>query len=183
MIPGTLTDADWASTIGLIRKRAGITGGLNTKPTLVDNYLKTNYFPEISDPSILEIRRERGIELCLEGFRFDDIVRWKRGPLMEMEWNGMYVPKLDVPLDLNEDGVLDVAFYKKLPTKVNGVTYVEVSPIIGGKPNAQLLKDGDFGELTWFNNVPRKWADRNYYYPIPAADLITNPKLNQNAGW
>ena len=180
---GTLTDADWASTIGLIRKRAGITGGLNTKPTLVDNYLQTNYFPETNDPSILEIRRERGIELCLEGFRFDDIVRWKRGPLMEMEWNGMYVPKLDVPLDLNEDGILDVAFYKKLPTKVNGVTYVEVSPTISGKPNAQLLKDGDFGELTWFNNVPRKWADKNYYYPIPAADLITNPKLGQNPGW
>ncbi len=29
-----------------------------------------------------------------------------------MEWNGIYVPELDTPMDLNEDGVLDVAFYR-----------------------------------------------------------------------
>lgn len=180
---GTLTDADWAATIGLLRKRAGITGGLTTKPTTVDTYLQSNYFPEISDPVLLEVRRERGIELCLEGFRFDDIVRWRKGNLMQMEWNGMYVPALDTPIDLNEDGVLDVAFYKKLPTKVNGVTYVEVSPLISGKPNSQLLKGDTSGELTWLNNIPRKWEDKHYYYPIPAGDLITNPKLGQNPGW
>lgn len=180
---GTLTDADWAASIGLLRKRAGITGGLTTKPLVADNYLKTNYFPDINDASILEIRRERGIELCLEGFRFDDIVRWKRGELMTMEWNGMYVPSLDVPLDLNEDNILDVAFYVKLPTKVAGVTYIEVSPLIAGKPNSQLIKGATSGELTWLNNIPRKWADKNYYYPIPTADIITNPNLKQNPGW
>ncbi len=180
---GTLTDADWAITIGALRKRAGITGGLNTKPTTADPYLQEKYFPGISDPTLLEVRRERGIELCLEGFRFDDIVRWKRGELMTMEWNGMYVPSLDTPLDLNEDGVLDVAFYKKLPTKVAGVTYVEVSPMISGKPNSQLIAGDTAGELTWLNNVSRKWADKNYYYPIPVGDIITNPNLKQNPGW
>ena len=180
---GTLTDADWALTVGALRKRAGITGGTTAKPTVADPYLQANYFPGIADPSLLEVRRERGIELCLEGFRFDDIVRWKRGELMEMEWNGMYVPALDTPLDLNEDGILDVAFYKKLPAKVAGVTYVEVSPTIAGKPNSQLLTGDTSGELTWLNNIPRKWEDKNYYYPIPAADIITNPKLGQNPGW
>lgn len=102
---------------------------------------------------------------------------------MQMEWNGMYVPALDTPIDLNEDGVLDVAFYKKLPTKVSGVTYVEVSPLISGKPNSQLLKGDTSGELTWLNNIPRKWEDKHYYYPIPAGNLITNPKLGQNPGW
>ena len=62
---GTLTDADWALTIGKLRTRAGITGGLTTKPTVVDPYLVSKYFPDISDPVILEIRRERGIELML----------------------------------------------------------------------------------------------------------------------
>lgn len=180
---GTLTDADWASTIGLLRKRAGITGNLATKPTEVDVYLQKSYFPEISDPSLLEIRRERGIELCLEGFRFDDLVRWRRGDLMAEEWNGMYVPELDKPLDLNEDGILDVAFFKKQPTKVAGVTYVEVSSTISGKPNSQLIKGETAGELTWLNNIPRKWDEKNYYYPIPAGDLITNPNLKQNKGW
>lgn len=180
---GTLTDADWALTVGALRKRAGITGGVTVKPTVVDTYLQSKYFPDIKDPVLLEVRRERGIELCLEGFRFDDIVRWKRGELMQMEWNGMYVPSLDTPMDLNEDGILDVAFYKKLPTKVNGVTYVEVSPLISGKPNSQLLSGDTSGELTWLNNIPRKWTDKNYYYPIPAGDIITNPKLTQNPGW
>lgn len=181
---GTLTDADWAATIGALRKRAGITGGLSAKPTVVDPYLQEKYFPNISDPSILEVRRERGIELCLEGFRFSDIVRWRRGELMQMEWNGMYVPSLNTPMDLNEDGVLDVAFFKTMPAeKVPGVTYVEVAPTIAGKPNSQLLANGDSGELTWLNNVPRKWLDKHYYYPIPTGDLITNPKLGQNPGW
>lgn len=180
---GTLTASDWTATIGALRKRAGITGGLTTLPTTVDSYLKNNYFPDINDPILLEVRRERGIELCLEGFRFDDIVRWKRGELMQMEWNGMYVPSLDTPLDLNEDGILDVAFYKKLPAKVAGVTYVEVSPTISGKPNSQLIAGDTSGELTWLNNIPRKWTDKNYYYPIPTADIITNPNLKQNPGW
>ncbi len=56
---GTLTDADWAMTIGALRARAGITGGLSTKPTEVDPYLKENYFPDINDPVILEIAGEQ----------------------------------------------------------------------------------------------------------------------------
>lgn len=182
---GTLTDADWAETVGRLRGRAGITGGLDTKPVEADPYLIENYFPEITDPVILEVRRERGIELCLEGFRFADILRWKRGELMNMEWNGFYVPELVTPMDLNEDGILDVAFYQgtKPSPAVEGVTYVDVSETIDGKTNPQLLKNGTYGELTWMNNMVRKWEDKMYYYPIPATDLITNPNLGQNPGW
>lgn len=182
---GTLTDAEWAKTIGVLRTRGGITGGLNTKPTVADPYLITNYFPGITDPTILEVRRERGIELCLEGFRFADILRWKRGELMNQEWNGFYVPELKTPMDLNEDGILDVAFYQgtKPSPAVAGVTYVDVSPTVSGKANSQLLKNGTSGELTWMNNIARKWEDKMYYYPIPQTDLITNPNLGQNPGW
>ena len=73
---GTLTDEDWAATVGVLRARGGITGGLASKPTTVDPYLQSVYFPNITDPSILEIRRERGVELSLEGLRFKDILRW-----------------------------------------------------------------------------------------------------------
>lgn len=182
---GTLTDADWAATIGVLRARGGITAGLTTKPTTVDPYLKSVYFPDISDPVILEVRRERGIELCLEGFRFADIRRWKHGELMNMEWNGFYVPELVTPMDLNEDGILDVAFYQgtKPSPAVSGVTYVDVSATVSGKTNSQLLKNGTYGELTWMNNIKRKWEDKMYYYPIPQTDLITNPNLGQNPGW
>ncbi len=177
----SLTDAEWATTIGLLRARGGITGGLNTKPTVADPYLVANYFPGISDPTILEVRRERGIELSLEGLRFSDILRWKRGPLMQMEWNGFYVPALNTPMDLNEDGVLDVAFWSGTkPAAVAGVTYVDVSPVV---TNSQRLKNGTSGELTWMNEISRKWNDKQYFYPIPQTDLLKNPKLGQNPGW
>jgi len=182
---GTLTDADWAATIGRLRSRAGITGGLTTKPTIADPYLIANYFPNISDPTILEVRRERGIELSLEGLRFADILRWKRGELMEKEWNGFYVPALNTPMDLNEDGILDVAFYQGTrPTPaVTGVTYVDVSSTVSGKTNSQKLKNGSSGELIWMNEISRKWNDKQYFYPIPQADVLRNPALGQNPGW
>lgn len=182
---GTLTDAEWQATIGTLRSRAGITGGLSAKPTVVDPYLQTTYFPDITDPVILEIRRERGIELSLEGVRFADILRWKSGELMKMEWNGFYVPELVTPMDLNEDGILDVAFYQgtKPSPAVSGVEYVNVSPMIGSNQNSQRLKNDTFGELTWMNNLTRVWTDRQYYYPIPKTDLLTNPNLKQNPGW
>jgi hypothetical protein len=182
---GTLSSADWALTVGALRSRAGITGGLSSLPTVADPYLIANYFPEISNPALLEIRRERGIELSLEGLRFADILRWKRGALMEQEWNGFYVPALNTPMDLNEDGILDVAFYQgtRPSPVVAGVTYVDVSATSGSGVNSQQLKNGSFGELTWMNEIPRKWDDRNYYYPIPLNDLQRNPNLNQNQGW
>jgi hypothetical protein len=182
---GTLTNAEWALTVGVLRARGGITGGLGLKPTVADPYMVANYFPNISDPTILEIRRERGIELSLEGFRFPDILRWKSGALMEKPWNGFYVPALNVPMDLNEDGILDVAFYQgtRPSPPVAGVTYVDVSARIGSTVNSQLLKNGTSGELIWMNEIPRKWNDRNYFYPIPLFDLQRNPNLLQNPGW
>jgi hypothetical protein len=182
---GTLTDEDWAKTIGALRQRAGIMGGLAAKPAVADPYLQANYFPNISDPALLEVRRERGIELVLEGLRFDDIVRWKRGELMEMEWNGFYVLALNQPLDLNEDGKLDVSFYTSKPTSsVAGVTYVNVAETLsGGSPNPQRLSEGTHGELTWLSNIPRNWEDKHYLYPIPETDRLLNPALGQNPGW
>jgi hypothetical protein len=176
---GTLTDADWAITVGALRARAGITGGLDAKPTTVDTYLQSNYFPEISDPVLLEIRRERGIELSFEGFRFYDLVRWKKGELMEMEWNGMYVPGIDTYLYLNEDTIPDVYFYKVKPSPlIPGVDYVDVSA-----SSTLKLKNDTYGEITWLSSVERVWAEKNYYYPIPEEHIIVNPNLAQNPGW
>lgn len=179
-----LTDEDWAKTVGALRQRAGITGGLTAKPTLADSYLKGHYFPELSDAALLEIRRERGIELVLEGFRFSDLIRWKKGDLLVKPWNGMYVSALDVPMDLNGDGKFDVLFYKKMPESViSGVTYINVSPVINGMANPQVLSNDTYGELHWLDNVPREWKDYKYLYPIPYSDLQLNPRLGQNPGW
>lgn len=176
---GALTTADWTSTIGALRSRAGITAGINTLPTVADPYLMANYFPDITNPVLLEIRRERGIELTLEGFRFNDLVRWKHGELLQNNaWNGFYVPSLNTPLDLNNDGILDVAFYKTLPSpQVAGVTYVNVNA------DPQKLTNGTYGEIHWLDNIAREWKDYKYLYPIPFADIQINKKLVQNPGW
>jgi starch-binding outer membrane protein, SusD/RagB family len=181
---GKLTDADWAKTVGALRVRAGITGGTTAKPTIADSYLQTNYFPDVTDAALLEIRRERGIELALEGFRFYDLVRWKRGDLLLKSWNGMYVPSLDTPMDLNGDGVNDVVFYQTLPaTQLTGVTYINVSPTVNGVTNPLQLSNGTSGEIHWLDNVSRSWADYKYLYPIPYTDLQLNKNLVQNKGW
>lgn len=175
---GQLTAADWALTVGALRARAGITGGLTTLPTVVDPYLTSVYFPGISNPVILEIRRERGIELAMEGLRFYDIVRWARGPLMELEWRGIYVPQANTNLDLDENGTPDVNFYTVNPaTRLPGVTYISVTG------TDFKLSNGTSGEIVWRNDIPRKWDQKNYLYPIPEGDLLTNPALKQNPGW
>lgn len=178
---GTLTDADWAMTVGALRDRAGITGGLNTRPVTVDSWFQQTYFPDINDPVILEIRRERGIELALEGHRFYDLVRWKRGELLEMDWMGMYIPAVDQEYDLNEDGSPDVYFYTTEPAegdKEAGVVYIDVTQ------NSDFgLTGGTSGQLTWRLDLEKEWEDYKYLYPIPENDRQTNPDLGQNDGW
>jgi starch-binding outer membrane protein, SusD/RagB family len=66
-----------------------------------------------------------------------------------------------------------------IPTnqRVAGVTYIAVSG------QDFKLANGTSGEIVWRNDVPRKWEQKNYLYPIPEADLLTNPELKQNPGW
>lgn len=181
---GEMSDADWAGTIGLLRRRAGITGGLDSKPTTIDSYLRSAYFPGIDDPAILEVRRERGIELALEGHRFYDVVRWRRGELFKETWQGMYVPALNTAYDLNSDGKNDVAFVTSNPANPEtGVMYVNVASTVNGQTNNMILENGNSGEIIWMRTIPRIWEDRMYLYPIPENDYIMNPNLGQNPNW
>lgn len=191
---GTLTDEDWAKTIGLLRKRAGITGGLTAKPTVVDDYLKETYFPVINDPAILEIRRERPIELLFEGFRFDDLRRWKRGDLFKMPWIGMYISGVNIPLDVDHNGSHDVIYY----TDATGLAEAEAlsnNPTaykvkVSKDPDANIVQVHPAGNgvgyhLAWYTNNESKkvWGPKQYLFPIPIDALNINPKLEQNPGW
>jgi len=62
---GQLTDADMDISINVIRDRVGMPHLSNAFLALHNMDLKT------------EIRRERTVELALEGFRYDDLRRWK----------------------------------------------------------------------------------------------------------
>ena len=200
---GTLTQADLDRTISKLRARVGmpplIMAAANANP---DPYLmsaETGY-PQVDGPNkgvILEIRRERTIELFCEGFRYDDLMRWKEGKAFEKQFRGMYVPALDpekkfVVLDLNGNGksdALDVCVYEGEQAPTESV-YPELSGI------STFLKLGDNIELEHgakggniivhdIGKKPRKWNEgRDYLYPIPQ-DQVTlyGGKLTQNPNW
>ncbi|MFV0265652.1 MAG: RagB/SusD family nutrient uptake outer membrane protein [Draconibacterium sp.] len=191
---GTLSDADWGATIGKLRARAGITGGLSQKPTVLDLYMQETYFPNITDPVIMEIRRERAIELIFEGFRFDDLLRWKAGDLFKNSWTGMYISGINKPLDVDHNGTDDVIYYTDdagleaaMALSNNANPYkVKVST----DPTASVIQvhaagDGTGYYLAWFTNNDSKkvWGPKQYFYPIPVSALNKNPQLTQNAGW
>lgn len=75
---GECTDADLNKSINLLRDRVGMPH-LDVNVGFVDPDWPNWEIPVT--PLINEIRRERRIELAAEGFRFDDLVRWKAGTL------------------------------------------------------------------------------------------------------
>lgn len=174
---GTFTATDWTNTVGALRARAGITN--TAMPTTADPYMAQYFLNSINDAVLLEIRRERGVELMLEGFRFDDIRRWKMGPLMNIPYNGVYVPQLNTPYAMNGDGVLNVSFVTTTPTSgtIKGVYYDLITGTV------IKLTQGTSGNIIWLANQPRVWDDKMYYMPIPTGEIVLNPKLVQNPGW
>jgi len=101
---GSISDADLNTTINVIRTRAGMTVRL------------TNAFVETNGLSMREeIRRERTVELSLEGFRYGDLLRWKTAesvmpkPLLGAKFNATeWVGTMPASLNLNADGILVV---------------------------------------------------------------------------
>ena len=179
---GILTDDDWKNTIGALRRRAGITGGdLDSKPKVLDPYLKANFYPSVSDPVIMEIRRERTCELCLEGFRMRDLRRWKCGELWaNAKWTGIFIPGLDQPLDMNGDGKYDLFYANKNPDS----NYADI--LIGLSDNTELISVDEFengGKIINYNLQGRTWEDKMYLDPISSKDRVLNPNLDQNPGY
>ena len=179
---GTLTDADWAETVGKLRARGGITGGIDAKPTTVDKYLQETFFPEINDPTILEVRRERLIELVWEATpsSFADVQRWKVGPLLGIKWQGIYVKEFDKNIDLDLDGTPDVYFCTgDKPTPEGHVVYVDMK-----NSNWSVDTDGHTILFTPDNKyMSSDWVDKAYFHPISTNDLALNPNLGQNPGY
>ncbi|OLB67470.1 MAG: RagB/SusD family nutrient uptake outer membrane protein [Gemmatimonadetes bacterium 13_1_20CM_4_66_11] len=62
---GVISDADLNRTINLLRARAGM-------PSLTNGFVSANGLDMLT-----EIRRERTVELAFEGYRRDDLRRWK----------------------------------------------------------------------------------------------------------
>jgi hypothetical protein len=74
---GTLTQVDIDNTINKIRARVGMRPMRITELTAAGLNLRD------------EVRRERRVELALEGQRYFDILRWKQGDLLARDVKGM----------------------------------------------------------------------------------------------
>lgn len=183
---GTLDQNDLAISVNKIRSRAGMPDlemqKANGNP---DWYLSSpEYgFTNVSGANkgvILEIRRERAIELTQEDFRFDDLVRWKAGYCIDQDIHGMYF-KQPGEYDLTGDGVTDVILYEKGSPKPTGADGVQVL-MIGEEI---ILSDGNKGYVSYHKNIARtKFSEaRDYLYPIPINERSLNPNLTQNPGW
>lgn len=197
---GTLTQEDLKISIKKIRDRVGMPNidmlAANANP---DPYLcapETGY-RNVTGPNkgvILEIRRERTIELCLEGHRYYDIIRWKEGKMFEQPFLGMYFPGLTQGSGDNRYDVFDMN-----DGTVGDGEKVDICIYTGKKPSVKnirkfyklgeefVLTDGDKGNIICHDieKEPRQWnEERDYFFPIPTTERsLTNGALTQNPGW
>lgn len=189
---GTLTQTDLDKTINLLRTRVGMPKlDLATANATPDPYLAAAY-PAVTGTGkgvILEIRRERRVELACEGFRYDDVFRWKAGKLLEKAGRGIYVAALGA-LDVTGDGVADIAI---LEAQGKEEPLASVPDAIRSKLVKYYLTEGSFylengtsGKIlfTKDKSQPRQFIEPKYYArPIPLQQLVLNPNLTQPAGW
>lgn len=174
---GTIDQADLDRTINLTRKRGGLPpltiGSVPLDPSQQDLY------PGISDPTILEVRRERRIELVMEGFRWNDLMRWKRGPLLQNTFRGMYFGRKGV-FDLDGNGSNDFALVDVLPApadRLAGIQYFALG-------TSMKLSETNKGNVIIHPNVNKVFDEgKHYLYPLPLTELSLNPNLIQNPGW
>jgi hypothetical protein len=147
---GQCTQTVLDNTINQLRDRVGMPHMVIT--SLVKD--PKSDFPAL--PALLdEIRRERRIELAADGFRFNDLMRWKAGTLIN-----------------NPETILGM---KLLPAIKDQYPASQVSGVqVDGNNYIRLYTDIN----------ARAWDDKMYLYPIPTQELTLNPNLlPQNPGW
>jgi hypothetical protein len=152
---GTLTQADLDISINKLRDRVGM-----IHMDLANIPVDPRYSSDGISPLLVEIRRERRIELCFEGFRYDDLRRWKQGKKLEnrslgMRWDDAAKAKYD----------LDGKVTSKTSTDpITGIPYID--PYKG---------------TTWDNPVFDE--SKHYLWPIQLSAISQNPNITQNPGW
>lgn len=189
---GTLTQEDLDNTINVIRDRVGmahlVMSAANSNP---DWYLSSeDYgFTNVEGSNkgvILEIRRERAIELNQEGFRWADIRRWKAGNCYNQKFTGMYFPGPG-EYDFDGDGNADLVLYGANQSKPNVPSSTPIFQI--GVDGGIILSQGNKGYVDRHTTIEKMPFNegRDYFYPIPSDEISLykdkNPDFKQNPGW
>jgi len=178
---GILTQADLDKSIKLLRDRVGMPAlnliAANASPDAVLSTTHSNVTGS-NRGVILEIRRERRVELVMEGFRYDDLMRWKNGKLLEDKFKGMYFTGLG-SFDLDGNATLDIELYSGARPSGGPSQKIEI-----GGSSVFSLSNGASGNLMPFATRVKSFNEsRDYLYPIPTGDILLNPNLVQNPNW
>jgi hypothetical protein len=149
---GAISQADLDISINKLRDRDGMVHLVENPP------MDPRYAADGISAVLVEIRRERRIELFFEGFRYDDLRRWKQGKKLEhkdygIRWDAATRAAVD------PDGKTTV-----FTGIVDGVEYLEP------------YKGTDF-------ETPIFDESKHYHWPLPLDVLSQNPELGQNPGW
>lgn len=151
-----------------------VTANTNKDPLMVE------YYPNVTQSEntgvILEIRRERTIELALEGFRIWDILRWKEGQQLTKPFYGCYFPG-EGEYDMDGDGKADLKLYSSNKGSFKGTTKQIGKDVI--------LTENTSGYIHAIPKITVTWNEnRDYLWPIPASErVLSGGALTQNPGW
>jgi hypothetical protein len=189
---GELTDADLDMSVNLLRSRAGVSP-MTLNPA-VDPVQEARY-PNIKSNTqwreLLEIRRERRVELALEGYRIDDLNRWMAGLLLENEPEGLYFPGLG-KYDLTGDGIDDIILIdvsESIPAADDkeenelGVKLIYYRVGYQDSDASFYLSDGNSGTIATVKDRGSFVEPKYYYRPVPQTQVTLNPNLTQIFGW
>lgn len=182
---GEINQADLDQSVNLLRQRVGMPN--LTMTVAADAYQQAKY-PGVSALT-LEIRRERRVEMALEGYRYDDVMRWKAGKLFEEEPKGIYFSGLGKH-DLTGDGIEDIVLLSSSesvpdPKEQNslGTTLIYYKAGNVGENVGVFLSNGTSGHILTVNDRGTFTEPKYYYRPVPAAQVALNPNLTQIFGW
>ncbi|MCX2682036.1 RagB/SusD family nutrient uptake outer membrane protein [Galbibacter sp. EGI 63066] len=175
-----ITQSDLDQSIQLLRNRVGMPALSMTAANGNPDPFMEDQYPDVDGPNkglILEIRRERRIELYMENFRWDDIVRWKSGQTITRPLRGLYFPGAG-SYDMDGNGSIDVVLYEgeEPGNQTEGTQYIKMGSDVYFDENNLIDPQPDFNNRTFDET-------RDYLYPIPRVELQLNPNLTQNPGW
>lgn len=143
-------------TLKALRERAGVK---YLAPAKDANFTDFGY---TLTPILQEIRRERRSELALQGFRLDDLMRWKGDKLIVgKRGKGAYV---------GDESILFKSYSPDNQQRIRERLTLDdnkwADPMAGTMPSGYQFH-----------------ADRDYLLPIPPSELELNKKLKQNPKW
>lgn len=183
---GQLTQDDLDKTVNVLRDRVGVAHMTMNPP--VDPFLQEMY-PNVSGSQmaeILEIRRERNVELFAEGFRYTDMMRWKIGKIFEKPQQGIYVPSTGL-VDVTGDGQPDY-FISDDGSNMPSDLPSDATIYITNEGNVSIyLENGKSGHIMFAidqGDMGTFIEPKYYYRPVPTSELLLNPNLGpQLFGW